>query len=655
MAGPIGNLFVTLGLDARPFQQGIKQSQGTLTKFGGAVAAGFGLGAGLGTYNMITQGVSALVDGFGDVVTAASNMTETQTKLDQVFMDSADTMRQWATDSAQSMIMSEQAALESAASFGNFLQALGIGEQRSAEMSRELVQLSADLASYNNLAGGAEEATMRLFSGMSGEMEAVRRLGIDLSETAVKLYLTEKGVKRVQGQFRQADKVAARFALIMQDTAKAQGDVARTAENLANRQREFNAEVGNLQIALGEALVGPMADFTKWLTDTVNFLSGDTGPAFDNLEKMMKAAGLIPDELPKPPGPGDWGLAGTALDSFVDGLNELNTGIQDLEPWSRVQNDLRATARDLGLTDEGLQQFMERAEDAGYTADKAGELFLSMARASRELASDAHQPAESFAKTWGDIAESMAPAGRPWITEMFAEFDSDFQTGFETVQDTIRTGFKEYIAQEIKDGFGSVKDALNGPDNIVDPRTREKNMERRLRKTGRRLDRAIDVGDPFAIRTWTAAWAKQKQNLADFRSLTESTHRDVRGDLKDLGLDTKGIWGSIHETTKRKSRAAADDAIAQARRIRREIAQTDLYQAALKMMESFQRGVRDGSIGFFPGGVPSQQAPAMPRYALSSGGGTVSITVNGLYGGDQGLRDLSRQIRRAIRLQERER
>lgn len=275
----VAKLYAVLGLDNRPFVQGLQQSQTAAQKFRqhltSSVVGGFGFGAGLTALSLTERAIRGVIDGMGDVVTAASNMTETQTKLDQVFKTSADSMREWAEGSAQSMIMSEQAALASAASFGNFLQALGIGEQQSAEMSRGLTQLSADLASYNNLAGGAEEATMRLFSGMSGEMEAVRRLGIDLSETAVTTYLLEHGVKRVGMQFRQSDKTMARYALIMRDSAKAQGDVERTGMNLANRQREFNAEVGNLQAALGAGLVGPMADFTGWLADIVGFFTGN--------------------------------------------------------------------------------------------------------------------------------------------------------------------------------------------------------------------------------------------------------------------------------------------------------------------------------------------------------------------------------------------
>src|SRR5688572_30460219 len=127
MAGAIARLYATLGLDAREFDQGLTKSERTLRNFGSGIVGGLGFGAGLGTLNAVRQATEFVVQGFQDVTLAASNMTETQTKLDQTFLTSADSMRAWAADSAQSMIMSEQAALESASTFGNFLQALDIG------------------------------------------------------------------------------------------------------------------------------------------------------------------------------------------------------------------------------------------------------------------------------------------------------------------------------------------------------------------------------------------------------------------------------------------------------------------------------------------------------------------------------------------------
>src|SRR3990167_885852 len=146
---------------------------------------GFGIGAGFSAFSLLSRGVRMATDYMADAVSMASDMWETQNKLDEVFDASAATMRAWATDSAQSMGLTQQAALEAGATFGNFLQALGEGEQSSADMSRTIVQLGADLASFNNIAGGAEEVLEALQGGLAGETKAVRRFGIDISDTAV--------------------------------------------------------------------------------------------------------------------------------------------------------------------------------------------------------------------------------------------------------------------------------------------------------------------------------------------------------------------------------------------------------------------------------------------------------------------------------------
>lgn len=575
----VAKLYATLGLDAREFDTGMKKRETTLQQFGQAVVRGVGFGAGLSVFNTLKRGVEFVKEGFEDVVTAASNMTETQTKLDQVFMTSADTIRMWASDSAQSMIMSEQAALSSAASFGNFLQALGVGEEKSAEMSMGLTQLAADLASYNNLAGGAEEATMRLFSGMSGEMEAVRRLGIDLSETAVTTYLLEHGVKRVGMQFRQSDKTMARYALIMKDTAKAQGDVERTGGNLANRQRELNAEVGNLQAVLGAGLVGPMADFTGWLADLVGFFTGNTSlnMKFDDfIEKQFKLKDAIKEV-------NDEAAKNSGLGMFEDLVADL-PGLDLVAPHiARAVRQWRIHHVELTKAGFDLYTFAGKLDDLtgtyGQTEDAAMETILAFGKqdeAVRKLsaslaknARDDEEWAASFDRSAANLRDVLS-GPQLNLGKMLGDLANEVIDGGKPVADAFDSVFDDAVKEIVK-GFGGVKKALEGPTGIIDPAKRLENMQNRLRQATANLRLAQQVGDPRGIRKWTLGVARAQQILDQFKGDTASTTQETIKHLDAMGVDGAKVFHDLERDVKRDSKDTADAAIRQARRAARQV------------------------------------------------------------------------------------
>src|SRR3972149_1739743 len=81
----------------------------------------------------------------------ASNLEETTSKVNIVFGEARESVLAFGKTSADSLGMSEEAALSAAATYGNLFRSMGMAEEKSAEMSISLVKLAADLASFNNL------------------------------------------------------------------------------------------------------------------------------------------------------------------------------------------------------------------------------------------------------------------------------------------------------------------------------------------------------------------------------------------------------------------------------------------------------------------------------------------------------------------------
>jgi hypothetical protein len=179
----------------------------------------------------------------------ASNLGEAQSKVNAVFKSQAATVTAWSKTMSASFGVSARSALEAAGTYGNLFQAFGIGEVEAAKMSRKLVELAADMASFNNVP--IEEALNALRSGLSGETEPLKRFGVALNDVRLRQEALNLGIYDGQGVLSVAQKSQAAYALILKDTALQQGDVARTAGGLANQKKFLSAQVEDLSGTFG--------------------------------------------------------------------------------------------------------------------------------------------------------------------------------------------------------------------------------------------------------------------------------------------------------------------------------------------------------------------------------------------------------------------
>lgn len=270
--------------------------QGTdkIRGLGGTLA---GAGVQLAKFGALAGGAFAAVGAFS--ANFASDLNESMSKVNVVFGDSADEIIAWSDTAASAMGISQQQALESAGTFGNLFSAMGIGQDASQDMSTELVQLASDLASFNNIE--PTEALEKLRAGIVGEAEPLRTLGVNISAARTEMKAMELGLISAGEELTAADKAAANYAIIMEDTALAQGDFARTSDGMANQQRTLAAtfqdtvaDIGQAFVPLIEAILPAVTSalqaFGSWVTDntpaiqgTIQTVLGAIGAAFSFL------------------------------------------------------------------------------------------------------------------------------------------------------------------------------------------------------------------------------------------------------------------------------------------------------------------------------------------------------------------------------------
>jgi len=188
-----------------------------------------------------------------DSVMAASDMAESVSKVNVVFGDTAKEVLDFGQTAATSMGISKQKALEAAGTYGNLFQALGVTKDKSQEMSVSMVQLAADLGSFNNMS--VDDSLNALRSGLSGETEPLKRFGVSLNDTILKAKALEMGFGKITGVMDPAIKSQVIYATVLEQTKKAQGDYARTADGTANTMKTLQAKFEDAKVAVGDALM----------------------------------------------------------------------------------------------------------------------------------------------------------------------------------------------------------------------------------------------------------------------------------------------------------------------------------------------------------------------------------------------------------------
>ena len=183
---------------------------------------------------------------------AAADAEETRGKFSAVFKHLTRDAEAWAERYADAVGRSRTAVKGWMATLQDTFVPLGYSREEAYKLSQQLVKLGVDLASFNNLR--SEEAIERLVSALVGNHETVRKFGVIIDEAGLKQEALRSGIVTSAKDLTAAQKVQARYQLIMKGTTDAQGDAIRTADSFANRQRRAAANWTNLKERIGTFL-----------------------------------------------------------------------------------------------------------------------------------------------------------------------------------------------------------------------------------------------------------------------------------------------------------------------------------------------------------------------------------------------------------------
>ncbi len=360
-------------------------------------------------------------------IKAASDFEEATSKVNVIFGRTSKSVKDFANTAARELGQSKQSVLDAAGAFGTFGKAAGLAGEDLSTFTTDFVTLSTDLASFNNTT--PEEAVQAIGAALRGEAEPLRRFGVLLNDATLKAEAMELGIYKGSGALTAQQKILAAQSAIYKQTGDAQGDFARTADNLANKQRTLSALFKNFQIQLGQQLLPAATDFANGLVKINDAFSNMPTPATNATIKVGKFGKLI-GELINP------------ISLFVNGLQAIGSGYFDAEQETGAYN------KALGLS---AQQQMRVADAAG--------VFNSKFKETKDNVGGAKKEVESFAEALKEKLTEAVDTAKDKLAEAQGEFN-DFAT---KVSDAVKGALDFNAALEAGDyGFKGFLDALRG-------------------------------------------------------------------------------------------------------------------------------------------------------------------------------------------------
>lgn len=350
--------------------------------------------------------------GFGSAITEIENV------VDVSFGSMADEAYKFASAAKEQFGLSELAAKQYSGTMMAMMKSSGVAQDAASKMSISLAGLAGDIASFYNI--DTDTAFQKIRSGISGEIEPLRQLGINLSVANMEAYALSRGITTSYNAMSQAEKVALRYNYLMSVTGDVQGDFARTSGTWANQVRLLTLNFQSLSAVIGQGLIAGILPAIQALNALMS--------------KLMQAANVFRNFM--------YVLMGKKLKGSQSGVSDIVSNLGGIETAgddaSSGLDDATSSAKKLKkalsvLPFDQLNQLTDNSDNSGT--------------ASKSLGSGLGDLADSFAGIQDSLDEVLTVDETPinkWAAKIRKAFiNKDWQGLGFTIADMINVGMQK--------------------------------------------------------------------------------------------------------------------------------------------------------------------------------------------------------------------
>ena len=151
---------------------------------------------------------------------------------------------------------------------GAMLDSMQVSDKEMLVMSKNLTALAGDMASFYNL--NSDETFQKIRAGISGEIEPLRQLGINMSVANLENYALSQGITKSYKAMTQNEQAILRYNYLLSVTANAQGDFVRTQDSWANQTRILTERFNELKIVLGNLIINVLTPCISVLNELIS-------------------------------------------------------------------------------------------------------------------------------------------------------------------------------------------------------------------------------------------------------------------------------------------------------------------------------------------------------------------------------------------------
>lgn len=411
----LGNL---VSKTASKIGSGIKAIIGWFQRLGsdssGLKTASFNLGT-LFKTAVGFKAIQGLIDFGKSAIDLGSDITEVENVVDVAFGSMSDKAYKFATTAKEQFGLSELAAKQYSGTMMAMLKSSGVAQSAASDMSITLAGLAGDMASFFNL--DTDVAFQKIRAGISGEIEPLRQLGINLSVANMEAYALSRGITTSYNAMSQAEKVALRYNYLMSVTGDVQGDFARTSGTWANQVRLLTLNFQSLSAVIGQGLIAGILPAIQALNALMSKLM-QAANVFRNFMYVLMGKKLKGSQTGVSDVVSDLGGIETAVDDASSGLDDATSSAKKLKKALSV------------LPFDQLNQLADNSNDSGT--------------ASKSLGSGLGDLADSFAGIQDSLDEVLTVDETPinkWASKIRKAFlAKDWEGVGTTIADMLNLG-----------------------------------------------------------------------------------------------------------------------------------------------------------------------------------------------------------------------
>lgn len=505
---------------------------------GGGVLSGFlsrldvigDIASGQFLANMAVNGINSIIDGvtgsIDESIGLASDLVETQNVVDVTFEDSASTINKWAQEALNAYGITETKAKQYSSTLGAMLKSMGIADDQVLQMSMDMAGLAADMASFYNL--DHDTAFEKIRSGISGENEPLKTLGINMSVANLNAFALEKGMTKTFDKMTQAEQATLRYQYLLEATKDAQGDFARTGDSFSNEMRKLQTNLDRIKTEFGKGLLGVVTPAISLLNNVLS----DKSYQYTTAEKIMQERDeSIYDAK------ATYAQSLTIVNSMRNMEQESGEAVKATKAWQEALENLKNVM-------PGLSQYVDLTSDAIMGNTERIKQYVDTVNGVSLYG--AHDTAVTDAQAAVDETEKQLEslyARRDYLNSLIVGSNSEEVKA--AYHDVVENAYQSFVRTMA--GTNANYTFANTFDEFFASQYDE--VDRAIRGVGDSSINLFDFGDMQA-----AAWSK----LTEAMSLQTFDSSAAAGELEDVNRQIEETNDKLNENQTALARATAE-------------------------------------------------------------------------------------------------